>query len=314
MTTMITGAGLIGTSYAKHALRRGQKVVFVDPICHEEYLKRQLGRTENYVFLNEDVRSLTGIIKIIKDYKVDSLLHTASVIGKKAGDRIDYGYDLNVGGTLSIANAVRLTGIQRVVHISTFGAYDWRKIKTGPVKEDNFLGSGAPYSNSKVAQEKIWEAFAINADFKVVMLRLANTFGVGHFWSGSEGGKKFQDLLLAGIKGETAKIPEEQTMDFSYVYSKDVGRAIDQAMLADSPKEIVFNIGYEVIHSFNDLVLGAQKHLPNLKVEIVPGTKPVNRALPLDCSRARKVLDWLPEYNFDEAIEDYVYDLRKFVK
>ena len=314
MTIMITGAGLIGTSYAKYALRRGQKVIFVDPIPHQEYVIKQLGKTGDYVYLNEDVRSLTGIIKIIKDYKVDSLLHTASVIGKKASDRIDYGYDLNVGGTLTIANAVRLTGIERVVHISTFGAYDWRKIKNGPVKEDNFLGSGAPYSNSKVAQEKIWEAFAINSGFKVMMLRLANTFGVGHFWSGSGGGKKIQNLLLAGIKGGTAQIPEEQTMDFAYVYSKDVGRAVDQAMTIESSKEIVFNVGYEVIHSFNDLVLEVQKHLPNLQVEIVPGTKPLNRALPLDCSLARKVLDWMPEYTFDEAIKDYVYELERFVK
>ena len=70
------------------------------------------------------------------------------------------------------------------------------------------------------------------------MLRLANTFGVGHFWSGSGGGKKFQDLLLAGINDEIAKISEEQTMDFAYVYSKDVGSAIDQAMTIKSSKEI----------------------------------------------------------------------------
>ena len=32
MTTLVTGAGLIGTAYAKEAAKRGEKVVFVDPV------------------------------------------------------------------------------------------------------------------------------------------------------------------------------------------------------------------------------------------------------------------------------------------
>ena len=31
MTTVVTGAGLIGTAFAQNAIARGEKVVFVDP-------------------------------------------------------------------------------------------------------------------------------------------------------------------------------------------------------------------------------------------------------------------------------------------
>ena len=41
----------------------------------------QLG-TEDFVYENEDVRSLPGLVEIIQDHDVDSVLHTASVIGK----------------------------------------------------------------------------------------------------------------------------------------------------------------------------------------------------------------------------------------
>ncbi len=309
MTTLITGAGLIGTSYAQHAIQEGEKVIFLDPIPHKDYVRNQLGGAE-FVYENEDVRSLPGLIKIIQSHAVDRVLHTASVIGQKAADPIHFGYGLNIGGTMALADAVRLTGVKKVVHISTFGAYDWRKISEGPVQEDNPLGSGAAYSNSKVAQEKILEAYSINAGFELIMLRLANTFGVGHFWGGSGGGQKVQDLVMAGITGEPARIPEEQTMDFAYIYSKDVGRAINLAMKKDTIPENVFNIGYEKVHSFDDLVKGIKGHMPNLSVEIIPGTRPKNRALPLDCSRARNVLGWEPEYNFEDAIADYANDLR----
>ncbi|MEC8623151.1 MAG: hypothetical protein VXY05_08535, partial [Pseudomonadota bacterium] len=83
MTTLITGAGLVGTSFAQHAIRRGERVVFLDPIPHVDYVASQLG-TEDFVYENEDVRSLPGLVKIIQDHDVDSVLHTASVIGKKA--------------------------------------------------------------------------------------------------------------------------------------------------------------------------------------------------------------------------------------
>ena len=41
MTTVITGAGLVGTSYAIRALARGEKVVFLDPIPRRDGIRNQ---------------------------------------------------------------------------------------------------------------------------------------------------------------------------------------------------------------------------------------------------------------------------------
>ena len=309
MTTLITGAGLVGTAYAQEAVRRGEKVVFVDPIPHEDYVRARLGNAD-FTYLNEDVRSLPGLVSSINTHQVDTIVNTASVIGKRVGDPIHFGYALNIGGTLAVADAARLTGIKRIVHISTFGAYDWRKITEGPVVEDNLMGQGTAYSNSKVSQEMILEAYAADAGFDLFMLRLGNVFGVGHFWAGSGGGQKVQDLVMAGITGETARIPEEQTMDFVYLYAKDCGRATDIAATIDAPSENRFNIAYPFVTSFDDLVAAVKAQLPNLNVEIIPGTPPVNRALPLDITRAEDKLGWEPQYTMEEAFADYIADLR----
>ena len=309
MTTLITGAGLVGTSFAQQAVRRGEKVVFVDPVPREDFIRAKLGNAD-FVYLTEDVRSLPGLISTINAHKVDTIVNTAAVIGRRVGDPIHFGYALNVGGTQAVADAARLTGIKRIVHISTFGAYDWRKIKEGPVAEDNLLGQGTAYSNSKVSQEMILEAYAADAGFDLFMLRLGNVFGVGHFWGGSGGGQKVQDLVMAGITGETAKIPAAQTMDFVYLYAKDCGRAIDICATIAAQKENVFNIAYPFVTSFDELVATIKAQLPGLKVEIVPGTPPVNRALPLDITRAREMLGWEPQYSMEEAFADYIADLR----
>jgi nucleoside-diphosphate-sugar epimerase len=114
---------------------------------------------------------------------------------------------------------------------------------------------------------------------------------------------------MAGITGETAKIPEEQTMDFVYLYAKDCGRAIDIAATIDAPAEKVFNIAYPYVTSFDELVAAVRAQLPNLKVDIVPGTPPLNRALPLDITRAREMLDWEPQFSMEDAFADYIADL-----
>jgi nucleoside-diphosphate-sugar epimerase len=310
MTTLITGAGLIGTSYAQHAVRRGEKVVFVDPIPREDYLRAKLGNA-NYTYINEDVRSLPGLISTINTHGVDTILNTASVIGKKVSNPIHFGYDLNVGGVMAVADAARLTGIKRVIHISTFGAYNWRKITESPVVEDNLLGAGSAYSNSKVSQEMILEAYALDAGFDLFMLRLANVFGVGHFWAGSGGGQKVQDLVMAGITGKPARIPEEQTMDFVYLYAKDCGRAVDICATIDQqPSERIFNIAYPVVTSFNDLVTIIKDQLPNLRIDIIPGEPPVNRGAALDITRAKEMLGWEPEFSMADAFADYAADLK----
>ena len=43
MTTVVTGAGLIGTAFAQNAIARGEKVVFVDPEPRADFLKLKLG-------------------------------------------------------------------------------------------------------------------------------------------------------------------------------------------------------------------------------------------------------------------------------
>jgi UDP-glucose 4-epimerase len=310
MTTLITGAGLVGASFAQHAVRRGESVVFLDPAPREAFLRAKLGNA-GWRLVNEDVQSLPGLIGAIEDCGAGTVVHTASLIGARVADPIHRGYAVNIGGAMNVAEAVRLCGVKRLVHLSTFGVYDWRRIQAGPVAEDAPRGQGTPYSNSKVSQELIFEACRKQYGFELMVLRPANVFGVGHFAAGSGGGRKVQDLVTAGIRGETARVPEAQTMAFVYLYARDMGRAVDLAATVPVPAETnVFNIGYDVVTAFDSLVETIRRQLPRLKVEIVPGTPPVSRDFPLDVSAAARHLGWTPQFTMDEAFADYIADLQ----
>ena len=309
MTTLVTGAGLIGTSFARLALKRGEKVVFLDPEPRADFLRFKLGEGD-YEVVRKDVRDLPALIETVNKHKASTRLHTAGLIGGRVQQSLSLAFDINLGGTRNVAETVRLTGVRRLVHVSTFGTYDMRRSVNGPINEDFPHGGTRGYGNFKAAKELILEAYAGLYKFELMILRPANVFGLGHFWSGSSGGQKMQDLLAAGIEGRTARIPSSETMANEYVYAPDMGRAADLAATIPMPAEHIFNIGNGVVTPFAEVVDTVKSIFPSVAFEIEPGAPPLSKGAPLDISRAKKFLGWEPTFSLRAAFEDYANEMR----
>jgi len=108
------------------------------------------------------------------------------------------------------------------------------------------------------------EAYQRNFGFELIVLRLANVYGVGHFAGGSSGGEMVQNMLQTGIKGGVAKIPQESARDSEYVYYKDLGRALDKAVTTPLKEPVTLNIGRRR-HQSMTWSRPAEKLLPNCK-------------------------------------------------
>jgi nucleoside-diphosphate-sugar epimerase len=309
MTVLITGAGLVGTAFAQCAIARGDDVVFVDPEPRADYLARRLGPRE-WRLERGDVRDLAGLIAVAQKVKPAAIVHTAGLIGRRVEDSLGVAFEINLRGTMNVAETARLAGVPRLVHISTFGVYDWRRPMSGPIVEDFPRGPGRGYGNFKVAKEMILEAHRRLHGYELVALRPANVYGVGHFWAGSSGGMKMQALVAAGIDGGTARIAAAEAVPNEYVYAKDVGRAVDLAVTRPAPKQTFFNIGNGVVTPFQTLVETVKKVLPNLKVEIDGMIADDGRGHPLDISAAKRELGWEPAYSLEAGFAGYAEDLK----
>lgn len=312
MTTLVTGAGLIGASFAAEAFKRGERVVFLDPEPREDFLRAKLGDKADYALVRGDVRDLPALISAIQAHKATAVVHSAGLIGARVDAALYTAMQINLMGTINVAEAVRLTGVKRLVHISTFGVYDHRREVSAPIAEDFPRGAiGRGYANSKIAKELILEAYKNQYGFELIALRPANVFGLGHFWSGSSGGEKMQALLEAGMTGTPAKLRAADTIANEYIYAKDLGRAVDLATTAPAPRQMAFNIGNGTVDSFDAVQAAVRKLLPDLKVEVAAGEPGKSKSQPLDISAARDQLQWAPAYSLETAFADYLADLRR---
>jgi nucleoside-diphosphate-sugar epimerase len=309
MATLITGLGLVGTSYAQLALERNEAIVFYDVAPRKDFLEKKLGGGSNVAVVQRDVRDLPALIETIQTHKVDTVIHTAGLIGGKVAQPIYTGLQINVMGTINVAEAVRLAGVKRLVQISTMGVYDRRLEREEPIDESFHRGPGEAYGNSKVAKELIVEAYQRLYGFELIVLRLANVYGVGHFAGGSGGGAMVQNLLQTGIHGGVAKISQDQARDFEYIYYKDLGRALDRAARLPLSAPTTLNIGTGVIVTFNELVSTARRLLPGLEVEMLPGKSPRSSKQPMVINKARELLNWQPEYDLEAGFRDYIKEL-----
>src|SRR5262249_6953395 len=297
------------TSFAQNAIARGEAVVFVDPEPRTDFLRMKLG-DKGYTLARKDVRDLPGLIETIKAHGADKVVHTAGLIGGRVQQSLTAAFDINLGGTRNVAEAVRLTGVKRMVHISTFGVYDRRREANAPVTEGFPRGGARGYGNYKGAKELILEAYAAAFRFELIMLRPANVFGLGHFWSGSSGGQKMHNLVVAGLDGKAARIASAETMANEYIYAKDIGRAVDLAATVALPKQTVFNIGNGTVTPFEEVLAAVKALCPGLSYEVERGEPPHSKLAPLDISAAKRHLGWEPRFTVVTAFADYLAELK----
>ena len=83
-----------------------------------------------------DILDLPFLIETFQDRQVDAVFHSAYLIGDRLSQQPYAGLNVNIGGLINIAEAVRLSAAHRIVFASTYGVYNWALGPTEPVDED----------------------------------------------------------------------------------------------------------------------------------------------------------------------------------
>jgi len=121
-----------------------------------------------------DIRDPRQVLDACRD--VEIVFHLAALIS------IPHSYvapssfvDTNIRGTMNVLDAVRDAGCDRLINTSTSEVYGTPD--SVPIREDHPLKGQSPYSATKIAADKLCEAYALSFGTPVVVLRPFNTYG-----------------------------------------------------------------------------------------------------------------------------------------
>lgn len=180
-TVLVTGgAGYIGSHTAVALLEAGHEVVSLDNYSNSspralERVQRIAGRPLTAV--EGDVRDAALLARLFAQHPFDGVIHFAALkaVGESVAKPLAY-YDNNVGGTLTLLQAMQAAAVRRFVFSSSatvYGAPDRL-----PITEQAPIRTANPYGATKAMVEQVLrDLAAAEADWSVVSLRYFNPIG-----------------------------------------------------------------------------------------------------------------------------------------
>jgi nucleoside-diphosphate-sugar epimerase len=310
MNILVTGAGLIGSNTARHALDAGHNVVLFDLAPNREYIEQIAGK-DRAAIVAADMRDLPALLAALQRHEVDTIVHTAGLIGSRVQENSYTGATNNILGTINILEAARLRGLRRVVYVSTFGVYDRAKITERAIRESHPIGGHNLYATTKICSEHLVHAYTGMYQLDTVIMRPGGVFGRGFYVGGSTVGKVMRDLALSMMKGGTIVIDAKTYGANEYVYGKDVGMALFLACKAAMLKQRIYNAGTGVVTDANGLATIAKELSPTSDVRIEgTSTEDKSRNIPLDIGVSRAELGYAPKFALKDALKNYMEELR----
>jgi len=309
MNILITGAGLIGTHLAKRVIDDGDRAVLFDLAPNADYINKVVGPGKAGV-VAADMRDLPALIDALKRFDVDTIVHTAGLIGKRVAENTYTGSTNNILGTINVLEATRLLGLRRVVYVSTFGVYDRSRIKEPVIREETDTGGHNLYTVTKLCSEHLVHGYATHHNLDTVIIRPAGVFGRGLYIGGSTVGMVMRDLALAIIKGNPMTIDAKVYAPNEYVYAKDVALVLHLACQVKNPKQRTYNAGTGVVTGAEDLAQVVRELSPKTEVSVKSSSGDKGgKGAPLDLGASKTELGYSPQFPLKQALQDYMEEL-----
>jgi UDP-glucose 4-epimerase len=282
-TYLITGgAGFIGTNMAEQLLAAGCTVIVVDDLSAGDAAR--LPPTAQFHQL--DVRNTLALEKLCAG--VDIVVHLAAQ--PRVQDTIDHPvetHDVNVNGTLSVLEAVRAAGVQRLVFASTAAIYgDQVQL---PLTTELPAKPKSPYGLHKYIGEQYLKLWNELHGVQSVSLRFFNVYGP-HFDPDGPYALVVGRFLKLRSEHKPLTIVGDGTQTRDFIHVSDVVRAVVAAAEHQSlGAGEVFNVGSGIETSVNEVAA-----LIGGETELVPPRHEPKRVV-ADITETKRLLGWEPK-------------------
>jgi nucleoside-diphosphate-sugar epimerase len=309
MTVLITGAGLIGTHTARTLLDQGVGVVLFDPEPNLPYIESVVGPDRKLFRVERgDVRDLPRIVDLMLRVGVTRILHTAALRGAQVEENPSLAFHLNVAGTLNLLEATRIRGLARVVLVSSSAIYPATDGGASPLAEREPYGvPGKLTAAYQVMSEIMARAFQQAEGVNAIVCRPCETYGRGRYDGSIPDDPQLERLIRHALETGGAPLSVDVPAE-ERAYVKEVALGIREAIFVEKPSTRVYNLGSGEIVTAGGLATVLNRVIPGLRA--TAASQAAESPPLLDCSLARQELDYRPTWGLDQAINDYVNEIR----
>ena len=303
MRALVTGgAGFIGSTLVDRLLAEGHEVTVVDDLSRgrAENLDAARGAGDRFVFHELSIAD-PAIADVVERARPDVVFHLAAQIDVRLSvDDPVHDAEVNVVGTVRLAEAARRAGVRRIVFTSSGGSI-YGPVTELPVAETRPVDPMSPYAAGKVAGEIYLEMYAKLYGLEWAAVAPANVYGPRQDPHGEAGVVAiFSQRLLAG---EPTRVFGDGGNTRDYVYVDDVVDAFVRAATVPEAAGLRFNVGTGVETSdreLHTLVAGAAGAADD--PEYAPARLGDVARSALDAARAAEVLGWAPAVPIREGV------------
>lgn len=295
-TTILGGAGFLGSHLAELLVGRGERVrIFDRPNADRRNLVAVADRIE---FLGGDFLNESDLEHAVDGSSI--LYHLVSTtIPATSNENPVYDVESNLVPTLNLLDFAARSGVDRVVFVSSGGTVYGRPERL-PVPETHPTRPLVSYGVVKRTIEHYLRLYRHHRGLSSCVVRLSNPFGPRQDPRGAQGAASV--FLAKAFRGEPISIWGDGSVVRDYIYVTDAVAGLAAAGVYRG-SDTVFNIGSGEGVSLSRLVETISRvcgrpldvrHLPARPFDVPENV--------LDIGRARRELGWAPGVAMEEGL------------
>lgn len=280
------GAGFIGSNLTDFLINKGYKVYVFDNLSSgkKEYINPKAD------FVKVDLVKAKKVSELVSKIKPSAIHHVAALprILRSVDDPIGT-HDANVTATLSVLNAAKISGVNKIIFSSSSSIYGIQK--TPRMNEKMTPNPISNYAIQKLMAEMYCTFYAEKFSMSIASLRYFNVYGNRQPDSG-EYSLVIGKFLKAARENEDLTVYGDGKQTRDYTYIDDVVDANYKAMKGKlvNGKNLILNIGFGKEVSVNDLVGIIGGKTTNIKPN--PRGSYEEKRKYSDCRLAQKLISW----------------------
>jgi len=249
MIAIIGASGFIGSSLVEALLSQKKEPLAIDIVKPKG----------DHNWLMADIVEPATIERIFFEYSVETVIHLVGLPQINLCEKDpQFSYLLNTQSVQNTLEAMRKTGVQKVIFASSAAVYE---SQAGTASEKQTPDPNTIYGYHKYISEELIKAYSNSYGINFTILRLFNVYG-----QNPQLGKDVISIFLRRAKNREQLTVKGKNKYRDFIDVKDVTKAFVASLLAQANNKII-NVGTGVKLTLEELVDLMREFFPEIKVK-----------------------------------------------